>query len=154
MPCSSLQPRAGLSAGLLERKPGPGPPGAKPKLMERRILTVQPPSPRIAQMSTNPDHKVKLSGSPLSCWVSALCLRERRGDRCGAEAQEGTPAPSPSDCVIDLRRGFSGPAPRRDAEARPGDPSAGAAPGGVRGMGRTVVPPPGTAPGRQREPRS
>ena len=96
VPCSSLQPRAGLSAGLLERKPGPGPPGAKPKLLERRILAVQPPSPRIAQMSTNPDHKVKLSGPPLTCWVSALCLRARRRDRCGAEAQEGTPLPAPA----------------------------------------------------------
>lgn len=100
-------------------------------------------------MSTNPGHKVKLSGAPLSRWVSALCPGARRGDRCGAGPRERTPAPSPCDCVIGPGEGGTGsaPAPRPAAEAWPGDPAAGAAPKGVGGWGGLSSRPPGPPPG-------
>lgn len=103
-PCVSLPPRSralGRTSG--EETWTRATAGAKATLLARRILAAQPPSPHVSQMSTNPDHKVKLSGPPLSRWVSVLRLGARRGDRCGTEARERTPAPS--DCVIGPRGG-------------------------------------------------
>lgn len=154
--------------GALQQPPGPeqgsrqdfwkgnleqGHPRAKGTLLARRILAAQPPSPRISRMSTNPDHKVKLSGPPLSRWVAALCLGARRGDRCGAGAPEGTPAHSPNDCVIGPGGGARDQPHARMRRRGPGTLAACAVPGGMGGDGKTVVPPPGTAPGRQGEPR-
>lgn len=100
-------------------------------------------------MSTNADHKVKLSGPPLSRWVSALRPGARRGHRCGAGPREGTPAPQPLRLCNRPGRGCSAPAPRPAAEARPGDPAAGAAPGAVGGWGGLSSRPPGPPPGGQ-----
>ena len=153
MPCSSLQPRAELSAGLLERKPGPGPPRGKGnaarKAHPRSSASI---SPHLSDVNKPGPQSETFRAPAVALVVCPLPGSAARGQVWG-RGSGGAPAPSPSDCVIGPRGGCSGPAPRRDAEARPGDPAAGAAPGGVGGMGRTVVPPPGTAPGRQGEPR-
>lgn len=88
--------RAGLSAGLLEGNLDQGHAGVKRTLLARRILAAQAPSPRIPQMSTHPDDKVKLSGPPLSRCVSTLCLRAPRGTGVGPGLGREPPPPAPA----------------------------------------------------------
>lgn len=95
-PAAASSPEQGSRQDFWKGNLDQGHPGAKATLLARRILAAQPPSLRISQMSTNPDHKVKLSGPPLSRWLSALCLGARHGDRCGAEAREGPLPPAPA----------------------------------------------------------
>lgn len=117
-------------------------------MLARCILAAQNPSQRITRMSTNPDHKVKLSGASVSRWVSALCLLGARcEDRCGAGDGEGTSASSHSDCVIGPGGGARGQPHAGMQRSVRGTGDAGAAPGGVGGMGRLSSRPPGPPPG-------
>lgn len=157
MPCSSLRPGTGLSAGLLERKPGPGPPGGKGNAarigassrLSLRLpasLDVNKPGP---QSETFPARC--RAGSLPSAWEGVS------GTGVGWRLGEVPPAPRPWDCVIGPGWGGLGPAPRGGCGGLARGPWRKArrweVGGGGRGMGRLSSRPPGPPPGGQGEPR-
>lgn len=152
-PASASGPGAGLSAILLERKPGTGPPRGKGN-------TAREAHPRCSE-SISPHHSDVNKPGPQSetfrglslalglCPVPGSALRGQVWGR----GWGGDLCLQPQRLCNRPGRGSSGPAPCGDAEERPGDPRCRLGAWRCRGDGKTVVPPPRTAPGRQGEPR-
>lgn len=131
MPCSSLRARnraLGRTSGKETWTRATR--GQRERCPRRRILTAQPSSPRISRMSTNPDHKVKLSPPAVVLGLCPLPGSASRGQVRGGGSGR-YPRPQPLGLCNQPGMGRPGASPTRGMRRLgPGTLEKGAAPGG------------------------
>lgn len=148
-PAAASGPGAGLSAGLLEGKPGLEPPRGKGNAARqahpRGSASI---SPHLWDVNKRRPQSETFRAPAVALGLCPLPVSASRG-QVWSRASGGDPRPQPLRLCNRPGRGCSASAPRPAAEARPRDPAAGAEPGAVGGWGGQSSRPPGPPPGGQ-----